>query len=213
MMNRSSLVSLYTDLPGQFDRSLLTLGVAQLGGAPLQALGLLGGERKLETFVLRDFITFHFGQLDRSVLTFLLWNWVSNCYSGLSRVHNRYIVANLILDTLAIPLMSIPSILLLRAHLLSLLFTLCLVLHLHSGGLSLLLLLVVHVVAHLIVHQLLCLCTHSPHNLYTVFLGIDRACLHLHLLTVPLYGGGAYLCVEFYFLHMTLLISNSSSMI
>merc|ERR1711892_1425855 len=156
IVNRSSLVPLlHTDLPREQDRSLLTLGVPQLCGALLQGLGLLRCEGKLEAFLLRNFITFNFRQLDRPVFTLPLWYRIANCYSSLSCVYNRYIVADLVLDSLAISLVSIPSILLLRTHLLSFFLTLSLVLHLNGGGLSLLGLLVVDVVAHLIVHQLL----------------------------------------------------------
>jgi len=213
IVNRSSLVPLlHTDLPREQDRCLLTLGVPQLCGALLQGLGLLRCEGKLEAFLLRNFITFNFRQLDRPVFTLPLWYRIANCYSSLSCVYNRYIVADLVLDSLAISLVSIPSILLLRTHLLSFFLTLSLVLHLHSGGLSLLGLLVVDVVANLIVHQLLSLCADGPHHLHTIFLGVDGARLHLDLLAVPLYGGGAHLCIQLNLLYMTLLVSQDSGM-
>merc|ERR1711892_514879 len=214
IVNGSSLVPLlHTDLPREQDRCLLALGVPQLCGALLQGLGLLRCEGKLETFLLRNFITFNFRQLDWPILALPLWYRIANCYSSLSCVYNRYIVADLVLDSLAISLVSIPSILLLRTHLLSFFLTLSLVLHLHGGGLSLLGLLVVDVVAHLIVHQLLRLCADGPHHLHTILLGADGARLHLDLLAVPLYGGGAHLCIQLNLLNMTLLISQGMSMI
>ena len=66
-------------------------------------------------------------------------------------------------------LVSIPSILLLRTHLLGLLLTFCLILYLHAGGLSVLGLFVVDIVADFIVNQLLSLiqypinATKQPH--------------------------------------------------
>ena len=61
------------------------------------------------------------------------------------------VMSYLVLHSLAV---SLVPILLLWAHLLGLLLTLGLILHLHCGGLGLLLLLVIDIVAHLIVNKL-----------------------------------------------------------
>jgi len=138
------------------------------------------------------------------ILTLLLWDRIAHSDASLVRANHGHIVANLVLYSLAV---SLVSILFLWAHLLSLLLTLGLILHLHCGGLGLLLLLVIDIVAHLIVHQLFTLCTDSPDHLHTVLLGMDGLGLHLDLLAVPLYGGGAHLCIELHLLYMALLVS------
>merc|ERR1719495_2347042 len=140
---------LNTNLSGKLDRCLFTFRVSQLCGAFFKNVCLLRSERKLEAFLLLHLMTFNFRQLNWLILTLLLWDRIAHSDASLVRAYHRNIVANLVLYCLAV---SLVSILLLWAHLLGLLLTLGLILHLHRGGLRLLLLLVVDIVAHLIVH-------------------------------------------------------------
>ena len=100
-----------------------------------------------------NFITGDFWYLDWFVLTFLLWYRKADSDTGLGREHLGNIVTHLHLLILAVAVVTIPT--LRWTGVLGLLLTLGLVVHLDCGGLCVLALLVVDVVADLIVHHLL----------------------------------------------------------
>merc|ERR1719244_1196934 len=140
--------------------------MSQICAAFFKSLSLFGCEWKLEAFLFSNFITHYFRQFNWLVLTLLLWCWVANSDTGLIRTDRGDIIANLILNSLAV---SLVTILIFRTNFLRLFFTLFLVLNLDCGCLCLLLVIVVHIITNFIVHQLFSLSTNRSHNFYAIF--------------------------------------------
>merc|ERR1719244_1705430 len=140
--------------------------MSQICAAFFKSLSLFGCKWKLEAFLFSNFITHHFRQFNWLVLTLLLWRWVADSDTGLVGTDRGDIIANLVLNSLAV---SLVTILIFRTNFLSLFFTLFLVLNLDCGCLCVLLVLVIHIITNLIVHQLVGLSADRSYNFYAIF--------------------------------------------